>query len=62
MLHYFFARKWLMTRFSKSIYCVSRRIWETLDELFEIMTLIQTDKMKPFPVILFGVAYWYSVD
>jgi uncharacterized protein (TIGR00730 family) len=30
----------------------------TLDELFEALTLIQTGKVKHFPVILFGVAYW----
>ncbi|HET6820655.1 MAG TPA: LOG family protein, partial [Candidatus Limnocylindria bacterium] len=30
----------------------------TLDELFEALTLIQTGKVKHFPVILFGSAYW----
>ena len=30
----------------------------TLDELFEALTLIQTGKVKHFPVILFGKAYW----
>ena len=29
-----------------------------MDELFESLTLIQTDKMKPFPVILIGSDYW----
>jgi predicted Rossmann-fold nucleotide-binding protein len=29
-----------------------------MDELFEALTLIQTGKVKYFPVILFGVAYW----
>ena len=30
----------------------------TLDELFEALTLIQTQKVRPIPVILFGKAYW----
>jgi predicted Rossmann-fold nucleotide-binding protein len=30
----------------------------TLDELFEALTLIQTRKVRPFPVILFGSQYW----
>ncbi|MDO5086636.1 MAG: TIGR00730 family Rossman fold protein, partial [Comamonadaceae bacterium] len=30
----------------------------TLDELFEVLTLVQTRKVKPVPIILFGSAYW----
>jgi uncharacterized protein (TIGR00730 family) len=33
----------------------------TLDELFEALTLIQTGKVKHFPVILFGRAYWQGL-
>ena len=30
----------------------------TLDELFEVITLVQTKKSKPVPIILFGTKYW----
>jgi len=30
----------------------------TMDELFEALTLIQTNKIKPFPIVLFGKKYW----
>jgi len=34
----------------------------TLDEMFEILTLVQTKKMsKPMPIVLFGNAYWTEV-
>jgi predicted Rossmann-fold nucleotide-binding protein len=33
----------------------------TLDELFEALTLIQTDKVTDFPVVLFGTEYWQGL-
>lgn len=60
LLHYFFARKWLLTRFS-SAFIVFPGGFGTLDELFEIVTLRQTEKMQLVPIILVGVDYWDSL-
>ena len=30
----------------------------TMDELFETLTLVQTKKIKPIPILLFGLEYW----
>lgn len=56
-LNYFFARKWLLTRFSKA-YIVFPGGFGTFDEMFEILTLIQTRQMERKPVILIGVEFW----
>lgn len=56
-LDYFFARKWLLTRFSKA-YIVFPGGFGTFDEMFEVLTLIQTKKMLRKPVILVGVEFW----
>jgi uncharacterized protein (TIGR00730 family) len=56
-LKYFFARKWLLTRYSSGI-VVFPGGFGTLDELFELITLVQTNKMQRVPIILFGVEYW----
>ena len=32
----------------------------TLDELFEALTLVQTEKIRMFPIVLFGSAYWWG--
>ncbi|HIE07493.1 MAG TPA: TIGR00730 family Rossman fold protein, partial [Desulfarculaceae bacterium] len=34
----------------------------TMDELFEAITLIQTHKMKPFPIILYGSSFWRNLS
>ena len=56
-LPYFFARKWLLTRYSVG-FVVGPGGFGTLDELAEILTLIQTNKMPRSPIILIGSSYW----
>lgn len=54
---YFFVRKLMFMRYSVALVVVPGG-YGTLDELFEALTLIQTEKIKPFPVILIGRTYW----
>lgn len=54
---YFFVRKVMLVKYS-SAFCLFPGGYGTLDELFETLTLIQTHKIKPFPVILMGSGYW----
>jgi uncharacterized protein (TIGR00730 family) len=55
--HYFFARKIMFVRYA-SAFVVFPGGFGTLDELFEAATLRQTGKIRHFPIILFGSAYW----
>ncbi len=55
--NYFFIRKVMFIRYAQA-YVVMPGGFGTLDEMFEAITLIQTDKIKPFPVILMGSDYW----
>ncbi len=54
---YFFARKTMFAKYAEA-FVVFPGGFGTLDELFEALTLIQTGKLKHFPVILFGSEYW----
>jgi len=54
---YFFVRKVMFVKYAMS-YVIFPGGFGTMDELFEALTLIQTDKLKPFPVIMIGSEYW----
>jgi uncharacterized protein (TIGR00730 family) len=54
---YFFIRKVMFLKYA-SAYIGLPGGFGTLDEIFEVMTLIQTRRIKPFPIILVGKDYW----
>lgn len=54
---YFFARKTMFVKYSQGFVVMPGGLG-TLDELFEALTLVQTEKVTEFPVVLIGVEYW----
>lgn len=54
---YFFVRKVMFMKYSMAFICMPGG-FGSLDELFESLTLIQTGKIKPFPIILVGSQFW----
>ena len=59
--HYFFMRKFWFAYLAKAV-IVFPGGYGTLDELFELLTLVQTRKMrKPMPIVLFGTEYWREI-
>jgi uncharacterized protein (TIGR00730 family) len=55
--NYFFARKVMLVKYATA-FVLFPGGFGTLDEITETLTLIQTKKLKPFPVILYGNEYW----
>lgn len=55
--HYFFVRKVLLFKYSYAFVALPGGLG-TLDELCEALTLIQTGKIRNYPVVLIGTAYW----
>jgi hypothetical protein len=59
--HYFFMRKFWFAYLAKAV-IVFPGGFGTLDEMFELLTLVQTRKMsKPLPIVLFGTEFWRQV-
>jgi len=54
---YFFVRKFLFVKYAIG-FVIFPGGFGTMDELFEALTLVQTGKVRPFPVVLVGTEYW----
>jgi uncharacterized protein (TIGR00730 family) len=54
---YFFVRKLMFVKHAAG-FVIFPGGYGTLDELFEALTLVQTEKVKPFPIVLIGRDYW----
>jgi uncharacterized protein (TIGR00730 family) len=55
--HYFFTRKVVFVRYSHG-FVVTPGGFGTLDEMFEALVLVQTHKIRPFPVVMLGAEFW----
>jgi uncharacterized protein (TIGR00730 family) len=57
---YFFARKTMFVKYAQA-FVIMPGGFGTLDETFEALTLVQTQKVTRFPVLLYGVRYWQGL-
>lgn len=57
VMEHFFSRKWLLVRYSVG-FVIFPGGFGTMDELFEIVTLVQTQRMKKLPIVLIDIDYW----
>jgi hypothetical protein len=55
--HYFYARKVMFVKYASAFICFPGG-FGTLDEFFEVLTLVQTLKVEPYPIVLYGSGYW----
>jgi len=55
--HYFYARKVMFVKYASAFICFPGG-YGTLDELFETLTLVETLKIEPFPILLYNSSYW----
>lgn len=59
-IKFFFVRKVLLSKYSYAFVCMPGGMG-TLDEVFEAITLVQTNKMERFPIVLFGKEFYKHV-
>lgn len=57
---YFFVRKFMFVKHAVG-FVIFPGGFGTLDELFEALTLVQTEKVEPFPIVLVGASYWQGL-
>ncbi|MBN1375438.1 MAG: TIGR00730 family Rossman fold protein [Dehalococcoidia bacterium] len=57
--NHFFVRKVMLVKYATAFVIMPGGLG-TMDELTEVLTLIQTNKIKPFPVILFNSSFWHN--
>jgi uncharacterized protein (TIGR00730 family) len=55
--HYFYARKVMFVKYASAFICFPGG-YGTLDEFFEVLTLVQTMKVEAYPIILYGKEFW----